>query len=89
MNFKPLGNRILVQIPEEKKQTQSGIFLPDNASKEKPTQAEVVAISASCENIAVGDTVVYKKYVGTSLTLDDVDYLVLDTEEDILGVITK
>ena len=35
MNFKPLGNRVLVKIPEEKTQTQSGIFLPDNASKEK------------------------------------------------------
>ncbi len=89
MNFKPLGNRILAKIPEEKKQTSSGIFLPDNASKEKPTQAEVVAVSCSCEDIKVGDIVVYAKYAGTSLTLDDVDYLVLDTEKDILGVITK
>ncbi|MCI0500197.1 MAG: co-chaperone GroES, partial [Epsilonproteobacteria bacterium] len=37
----------------------------------------------------IGDTVVYAKYAGTSLTIDDVDYLVLDTEKDILGVITK
>lgn len=89
MNFKPFGNRILAKIPEEKTQTQSGIFLPDNASKEKPTQAEVVAISATTENINIGDTVVYTKYAGTALTLDGVDYLVLDTEKDILGVITK
>lgn len=89
MNFKPFGNRILAKIPEEKTQTQSGIFLPDNASKEKPTQAEVVAISITTENINIGDTVVYAKYAGTSLTIDDVDYLVLDTEKDILGVITK
>jgi chaperonin GroES len=89
MNFQPLGNRILAKIPEEKTQTQSGIFLPDTASKEKPTQAEVVAVSTTTQNIKDGDTVVYKKYAGTALTLDDVEYLVLDTEEDILGVITK
>jgi chaperonin GroES len=89
MNFKPFGNRILAKIPEEKTQTQSGIFLPDTASKEKPTQAEVIAISATTENISIGDTVVYAKYAGTALTLDDVDYLVLDTENDILGVISK
>jgi chaperonin GroES len=89
MNFKPFGNRILAKIPEEKTKTDSGIFLPDNASKEKPTQAEVVAISVNTENINVGDTVVYSKYAGTNLTLDGVDYLVLDTEKDILGVIAK
>ena len=89
MNFKPLRNRVLVKIPEEKTQTQSGIFLPDNASKEKPTQAVVIAINESTEGIAIGDTVVYSKYAGTSLTIDDVDYLVLDTEKDILGVFAK
>jgi chaperonin GroES len=87
MNFKPLGNRVLVQIPEEKTQTQSGIYLPDNASKEKPTQAKVVAISASTTEIEVGNTVVYGKYAGTDLTLEGIDYLVLDTEKEILGVI--
>ena len=87
MNFTPLGNRVLVKIPEEKTQTDSGIFLPENASKEKPTQAEVVAISETTEGINIGDTVVYSKFAGTNLTLDGVDYLVLDTKNDILGVI--
>jgi len=88
MNFKPLGNRVLAKIPEEKTQTESGIFLPENASKEKPTQAEVMAVSDTVEGISVGDTVVYSKFAGTSLSLDDVEYLVLEVEQDILGVIS-
>lgn len=88
MNFKPLGNRVLAKIPEEKTQTESGIFLPENASKEKPTQAEVMAVSDTVEGINVGDTVVYSKFAGTSLSLDDVEYLVLEVEKDILGVIS-
>jgi chaperonin GroES len=87
MNFKPLGNRVLAKIPEEKTQTEGGIFLPENSAKEKPTQAEVMAVGSGVEDIKVGDTVVYAKFAGTNLTLDDVDYLVLDVENDVLGVI--
>jgi chaperonin GroES len=87
MNFKPLGNRVLAKIPEEKTQTEGGIYLPENSAKDKPTQAEVVAIGNGVEGINVGETVVYAKFAGTSLTLDDVDYLVLDVENDVLGVI--
>ena len=89
MNFQPIGDRILAKIPAVKTATQSGILLPDNASKEKPTHAQVVAISQNTNNISVGDTVVYAKYAGTELVLDDVEYLVLDTKNDILGVISK
>jgi len=87
MNFKPLGQRVLAKIPEEKTQTDSGIFLPENASKEKPTQAEVVAVSSEVKEINVGDTVVYSKYAGTALVLDDIEYLVLEADKDVLGVI--
>lgn len=89
MNFQPIGDRILAKIPEIKTATASGILLPDNAAKDKPTHAEVIAISASTKNINIGDTVVYSKYAGTELALDDVEYLVLDTKNDILGVISK
>ena len=87
MNFKPLGQRVLAKIPEEKTQTDSGIFLPENASQEKPTHAEVVAVSSEVKEINVGDTVVYSRFAGTSLVLDDVEYLVLEADKDILGVI--
>jgi len=89
MNFQPIGDRILAKVPEVATTTQSGIILPDNAAKEKPTQAEVMAVSNSTKDIEVGDTVVYSKYAGTELEIDNVEYIVLDSTKDILGVIKK
>jgi len=86
MNFQPLGNRVLVQIPKEKKQTDSGIFLPDSSTKEAPIKATVVAISDEIKNVNIGQTVVYAKYSGTDLNIDGVDYLVLE-DKDIMGIL--
>ena len=86
MNFEPLGKRVLVEREEELKTTASGIIIPDNASKEKPSQGKVVAVSKEDENLSVGDKVVFAKYSGSEITLDDKKYLVLNTE-DILGII--
>ncbi len=85
MNFKPLGDRILVKTVEESNTTASGIIIPDNA-KEKPNRAEVIAIGTDVEDVKVGDTVVYGKYSGTELVLDGNDYIVLEVS-DVLGVI--
>jgi len=85
MNFKPLGERILVKMVEEPNTTASGIIIPDNA-KEKPNRAEVVAASSEVEDVKVGDTVVYGKYSGTEIVLDGSEYIVLDLS-DVLGVI--
>ena len=85
MNFKPLGDRVLVQRVEETNTTASGIIIPDNA-KEKPSEAKVIAVGSEVEEINVNDVVVFGKYSGTELTLEGDDYLVLDTS-DILGVI--
>lgn len=87
MNFTPLGDRVLVKVQEVETQTASGIYIPDNASKEKPTQAEVVAIGDEVKNIAVGDTIVYTKFARTAnVTLDEQEYLVMEVAE-ILGVL--
>jgi len=86
MNFKPLGDRLLVKTVEETNTTASGIIIPDNA-KEKPNRAEVVAIGSEVEDVNVGDTVVYGKYSGTELVLDGSDYIVLELS-DVLGVIS-
>jgi chaperonin GroES len=86
MNFEPLGKRVLVEREEELKTTASGIIIPDNASKEKPSQGKVVAISKEAEGLSVGDTVVFAKYSGSEITLNDKKYLVLNSE-DILGII--
>ena len=86
MNFEPLGKRVLVEREEELKTTASGIIIPDNASKEKPSQGKVVAVSKEAEGLSVGDTVVFAKYSGSEIMLNDKKYLVLNSE-DILGII--
>ena len=85
MNFKPLGDRLLVERVEEVNTTASGIIIPDNA-KEKPSQGKVLAIGSDVEEVKEGDVVVFGKYSGTELTLDDKEYLVLEVS-DVLGII--
>jgi chaperonin GroES len=88
MNFQPLGQRVLVERLEEPTTTSTGIIIPDNA-KEKPLNAVVKAISKEVKEegeIAVEDKVVFAKYSGTEITLEDKEYLVLSTD-DILGVL--
>ena len=75
MNFQPLGKRVLVKRVEETKTTASGIIIPDNA-KEKPLIGEVVAVSKEISDIASGDKIVFAKYGGTEVKLNDGEYLV-------------
>ena len=86
MNFSPLGKRVLIEREEELKTTASGISIPDNASKEKPSEGKVIAVSKEVEGISEGDRVVFAKYSGSEITLDNKKYLVLNTD-DILGII--
>ncbi|WP_086229530.1 co-chaperone GroES [Campylobacter devanensis] len=86
MNFLPLGKRVLIEREEELKATASGIIIPDNASKEKPSEGKVIAVSKEVEGISQGDRVVFAKYSGSEITLDNKKYLVLNTD-DILGII--
>jgi len=85
MNFKPLGKRVLVKRLEEENTTSSGIIIPDNA-KEKPSQGEVVAVSADVDSLACGDKVIFGKYSGNEVSLDGTKYLVIEVE-DIFGII--
>jgi chaperonin GroES len=85
MNFKPLGERLLIQREEETNTTASGIIIPDNA-KEKPSRGKVIAIGSEVEDVNIDDTVVFGKYAGNELTLDSQEYLVIEVS-DILGVI--
>lgn len=86
MNFQPLGERVLVKVKEAQTTTASGIIIPDNASKEKPNEAEVMAIGADVEHVAVGDKVLFSKFARSAdVTIDGVDYLVMEVSE-ILGV---
>ncbi|MEA3383574.1 MAG: co-chaperone GroES [Campylobacterota bacterium] len=86
MNFQPIGDRVLIKVQEPETKTASGIIIPDNASKEKPTQAEVMAIGSEVKHVEVGNKVVFSQYArSATVTLDAVDYLVMETSE-ILGV---
>ena len=85
MNFQPLGDRVLVKVQEVVTKTASGIIIPENASQEKPTTAEVVAIGSEVKDIVVGDQVMYAQYARTAtVTVDGTDYLIMETSE-ILG----
>ncbi|MDM5271284.1 co-chaperone GroES [Sulfurovum sp. zt1-1] len=86
MNFKPLGDRLLVERREEATTTASGIIIPDNA-KDKPSQGTVIAIGNEVENINVGDTIVFGKYAGSEITLDSKVYLIME-ESDALGILS-
>jgi chaperonin GroES len=94
MNLKPLGERLVVKPAEQEEQTTSGIFLPETA-KEKPQQGVVVAAGPGARkedgerielDVKVGDTVLYAKYAGTNVKLDDDEYLILK-ESDILAIV--
>ena len=85
MNFQPLGKRVLLKRVEESNTTASGIIIPDNAT-EKPSQGEVVAVSKEVSELSVGNKVLFGKYAGNEVTLENEKYLVLDTD-DIFGII--
>ena len=93
-NIKPLGDRVVVKAEPAEETTASGLFIPDTA-KEKPQRGEVVSVGPGrFENgtkidmtVSAGDTVLYGKYSGTEVTIDDEDLLIM-RESDILGVIT-
>ena len=85
MNFKPLGERVLVKRLEEENTTSSGIIIPDNA-KEKPSRGEVVAVGDEVKELTCGNVVVFGKYSGNEISLDGEKYLVINVE-DIFGII--
>jgi chaperonin GroES len=89
MQIKPFEDRVLVE-PEEAEETKSkgGIILPDTA-KEKPRRGKVVEVGTDeelAEKIKVGDTVVYAKFTGDEIELEDKKYLII-SKSDILAVI--
>jgi len=89
MQIKPFEDRVLVE-PEEVEESKSkgGIILPDTA-KEKPRRGKVVEVGTDeelAEKIKVGDTVVYAKFTGDEIELEEKKYLII-SRSDILAVI--
>jgi chaperonin GroES len=94
IKIKPIGDRVLVKHTEDKEQVRGGIIIPDSA-KEKPQEAEVIALGTGKKDengkvmafeVKVGDRVLVSKYGGTEVKLDEEKYTIV-REEDILGVI--
>lgn len=94
MKIKPLGDRVVIKRSEEKEKTKGGILLPDTA-KERPQEGKIVAVGEGKKSdegkvipltLKVGDMVLYGKYSGTEITVDEQEYLIM-REDDILAVI--
>ena len=87
MNVKPLKDRLFVKYLEEDEKTPGGLYIPDTA-KEKPQRGEVQAIGSEVKDIKVGDKILFDKYSGSKINIDDVEYLIIK-EEDVLGIIEE
>jgi chaperonin GroES len=96
MKVRPLYDRVIVRRVAEEEKTKGGIIIPDTA-KEKPSEAEVVAVgngkvddkgALRALTVKKGDRVLFGKYSGNEIKVDGVDHLIL-REDDILGIIEK
>jgi chaperonin GroES len=96
MNIQPLQDRVLVKPLETGEMKKGGIIIPDTA-KEKPQEAEVIAIGPGRisddgklipVNVKAGDKILYGKYSGTEVTVDGIEYLFM-RESDILAILKK
>jgi len=96
MKFKPLKDRVLVKYSDEPEKSAGGIYIPDTA-KEKPQRGEVIAVGpgkvtddgkVQKMEVKVGDTILFEKYSGSKINIDNTEYLII-REDDILGIVEK
>jgi chaperonin GroES len=94
MNIRPLHDRVLLKRLEQEEQIRGGIIIPDSA-KEKPQEAEVVAVGPGKTNddgkktpleVKAGDRVLIGKYSGSDIKVDDEDYVIV-REDEILAIV--
>ena len=93
--FTPLHDRILVRRVEEAEKTRGGIIIPDSA-KDKPQEGEVLSVGRGKSNdegkvfplaVKEGDRILFGKYAGTEIKIDNEDYIIM-REEEVLGVLS-
>ncbi|MCA6070547.1 MAG: co-chaperone GroES [Endomicrobium sp.] len=93
--IRPLGDKLLVKPTEAKEVKKGGIIIPDTA-KEKPQEGEIIAVGTGKKtddgkvialDVKAGDKVLFGKYSGTEVKIDDVEYLIM-SQDDILGIIS-
>ena len=94
MKIRPLQDRIIVKRIEEEETTAGGIIIPDTA-KEKPQEGKVIAVGKGKVgedgkvqplDVKKGDKVLFSKYAGTEVNIEDVEHLII-REDDVLGVV--
>ena len=94
MKFRPLHDRVLIEVLDSEEKTAGGIIIPDTA-QEKPQEGKVIAVGPGKKNdsgelthmgVSVGDTVIFGQYGGSEVKIDGQEYLILG-ESDIFGVI--
>jgi chaperonin GroES len=95
--IRPLADRVVIKPQEKEEKTRGGIFLPDTASKEKPQEGTVMAVGdgklddngkRTPVSVKTGDKVLFAKYAGTEIKIDEEDYLIL-AEKDILAIVSE
>ncbi|MCA6072862.1 MAG: co-chaperone GroES [Endomicrobium sp.] len=93
--IRPLGDKLLVKPTEAKEVKKGGIIIPDTA-KEKPQEGEIIAVGTGKKtddgkvialDVKAGDKVLFGKYSGTEVKIDDAEYLIM-SQDDILGIIS-
>lgn len=94
MNLKPLNDRVIVKPKDAVEKSKGGVILPDTASKEKPIEGTVIAVGPGKVDggkrieleVKKDQSVIFSKYAGTEIKIDDENYLIL-REDDILAII--
>jgi len=96
MKLRPLRDRVIIRRIEEEEVVEGGIVIPDTA-REKPIKGEVIAVGPGRRdengkiipmNVKEGDVVVFRKYAGNEIVIDDEELLIVD-EDDILAILEK
>ena len=93
MQLKPLGDKVVLQYQKAEEKTQSGIILPDSA-KEKPQEAVVIAVGPGKEvygkktemQVKEGDKVIFSKYSGTDVKIQEEEYVIV-SQDDIIAIV--
>jgi chaperonin GroES len=86
VKFKPLKDRVFVSYTEELEKTAGGLYIPDSA-KEKPQSGKVEAVGDDVKSLKVGDKILFDRYSGSKISIDNVEYLIIK-EEDVLGILS-
>ncbi len=89
INIKPLADRVLIEPSSAEEKTAGGLIIPDTA-KEKPQRGTVIAVGSGKKDepmtVKEGDVVLYGKYAGTEITINNTNYLIM-RESDVVAIV--